>query len=53
MLPLLGHCHLGLGTLYRRMGRLEQARSELYDAIELFRSMGMIFWLTRAQTALA
>ena len=35
------------------MGRLDQARSELSAAIELFRSMEMTFWLTRAEAELA
>lgn len=25
MRPLVAHCHLGLGTLYRRTGKREQA----------------------------
>jgi class 3 adenylate cyclase/tetratricopeptide (TPR) repeat protein len=53
MRPLLAHCHLGLGTLYSQMRKLEQARSELATAIELFRSMDMTFWLERAEAALA
>jgi tetratricopeptide (TPR) repeat protein len=53
MRPLLGHCHSGLATLYRRMGRLAQADSELGKAMALFRSMEMTYWLRRAQTARA
>ncbi len=53
MRPLLAHGHLGLGALYGQIRRVEQARSELSAAIELFRSMEMTFWLTRAETALA
>jgi class 3 adenylate cyclase len=53
MRPLLAHCHLGLGTLYAKIGRREQARAELAAAIELFRWMEMHFWLTRAEAALA
>src|SRR5437867_4386461 len=45
MLPLVAHCHLGLGTLYARTGQREQARAELSVAIELYRAMEMIFWL--------
>ncbi len=52
MRPLLAHCHLGLGTLYAKMGRLEQARAELSTAIELYRSMEMTFWLIRTEAAL-
>jgi class 3 adenylate cyclase/DNA-binding winged helix-turn-helix (wHTH) protein/tetratricopeptide (TPR) repeat protein len=53
MRPLVAHCRLGLGTLYCRMGRLEQARSELSAAIEAYQAMEMAFWLTRAQIELA
>jgi len=53
MRPLQAHCHLGLGTLYRRIGRAEQARAALSTAIELLRAMEMPFWLPRAEAALA
>jgi Flp pilus assembly protein TadD len=52
MRPLKAHCHLGLGTLYTKIGRQEQARAELSAAIELYRAMEMTFWLTRAEAAL-
>ena len=52
MRPLQAHCHLGLGELYAVVGRRQQARTELAGAIELYRSMGMTFWLPRAETAL-
>jgi tetratricopeptide (TPR) repeat protein len=39
MRPLLAHCHLGLGTLYAKIGRGEQARAELSAAIALYRAM--------------
>ena len=48
----MAHCHLGLGTLYRRIGRQEEARAELTTAIELFRVMEMTFWLSRAEAEL-
>jgi tetratricopeptide (TPR) repeat protein len=53
MRPLIAHCHLGLGTLYRQSGGLGQHRAELSAAIELFRIMDMTFWLTRGEAALA
>jgi tetratricopeptide (TPR) repeat protein len=53
MRPLLAHCHLGLGTLYSRMGRVEPARAELSAAIALCRAMDMTFWLPQAEAALA
>jgi tetratricopeptide (TPR) repeat protein len=53
MRPLLAHCHCGLGILYNRIGRPEQARAELSVAIELYRTMEMTFWLERAEAVLA
>jgi class 3 adenylate cyclase/tetratricopeptide (TPR) repeat protein len=53
MRPLLAHCHLGLGTLYAKVGRLAQARAALATAIELLHAMEMTFWLPRAEAALA
>jgi class 3 adenylate cyclase/tetratricopeptide (TPR) repeat protein len=53
MRPLAAHCHLGLGTLYRRLGRDEVARAELATAAEMYRAMEMPFWLARAEAALA
>ena len=47
------HCHHGLGTLYLKLGRPEQARIELTTAIELYRAMDMTFWLPQAEAALA
>jgi hypothetical protein len=51
MHSLLAHCHFGLGILYNRVGRPEQARAELSTAIELYRAMEMTFWLARAEAA--
>jgi hypothetical protein len=53
MRPLVAHCHLGLGTLYTKVGQLAQARTALSTAIELFQAMEMTFWLPQAETALA
>jgi tetratricopeptide (TPR) repeat protein len=52
MRPLVAHCHRGLGTLYRQMGRGEQARAELSTAIDLYRALEMTFWLPEAEAAL-
>ena len=52
MRPLQAHCHLGLGTLYGRVGQCEQARIELAAAIDLYRAMDMAFWLPQAEAAL-
>ena len=53
MRPLAAHSHLGLGTLYIKIGRLEQARAEISTAIDLYRAMQMTFWLLQAEAALA
>jgi tetratricopeptide (TPR) repeat protein len=53
MRPLQAQCHLGLGTLYLKMGQCEQAHIELSTAIDLYRSMDMTFWLPQAEAALA
>jgi class 3 adenylate cyclase/tetratricopeptide (TPR) repeat protein len=52
MRPLVAHCRFGLGKLYRKSGRPEQARGELATAIDLYRAMEMTFWQTRAEGAL-
>jgi len=51
--PLQAHCHLGLGKLYRRTGRLDEARRELTTTVEMLREMGMTFWLPEAEAELA
>jgi tetratricopeptide (TPR) repeat protein len=53
MRPLQAHCHLGLGKLYRRVGRTDEARTELTTAVAMLREMGMTFWLPDAEAALA
>jgi tetratricopeptide (TPR) repeat protein len=53
MRPLQAHCHFGLGTLYGKAGRAEEARAELSTAIGLYRALEMTFWLPQAEAALA
>jgi tetratricopeptide (TPR) repeat protein len=53
MRPLQAHCHRGLGTLYAKIGRPEQARAALATAIERYHAMAMTFWLPQAEAALA
>jgi class 3 adenylate cyclase/tetratricopeptide (TPR) repeat protein len=45
MRPLQAHCHLGLGHLHHRRGDATAAAAALGVARELFRAMGMTFWL--------
>jgi tetratricopeptide (TPR) repeat protein len=52
MRPLLAHCHLGLGTLYRRTGKREQAHEHLTTATTMYREMNMRFWLEQAEAEL-
>jgi tetratricopeptide (TPR) repeat protein len=52
MRPLVAHCHLGLGQLYRRTGDGARAREHLTTAGTMYREMAMRFWLARAQAAL-
>jgi hypothetical protein len=48
MRPLVGHCHLGLGKLYRRTGKREEAQEHLTTATTMYREMDMRFWLEEA-----
>ena len=53
MRPLVAHCHLGLGILYSRVGRLEEARTALATAIHMYRTLEMSLWLPQAEATLA
>ncbi len=52
MRPLVAHCHLGLGKLYRRTGRLDEAREHLTTATTMYREMDMRFWPEKAEAEL-
>jgi tetratricopeptide (TPR) repeat protein len=52
MRPLVAHCQLGLGTLYRRTGKREQAQEHHTTATTLYREMDMQFWLEQAEAAM-
>jgi hypothetical protein len=52
MRPLVAHCHLGLGKLYRRTGKPEQAREHLRTATAMYREMDMRFWLEQVEREL-
>jgi tetratricopeptide (TPR) repeat protein len=49
MRPLVAHCHLGLGKLYRRTGKREEAEEHLATATTMYREMDMRFWLEKAE----
>jgi len=52
MRPLIAHCHLGLGKLYRRTGKQDQGRDHLTTATTMYREMDMRFWLEQAEPEL-
>ena len=52
MRPLVAHCHLGLGKLYRRTGDQTKAQEHLTTAATMYREMGMTFWLEKADAEL-
>ena len=52
MRPLVAHCHLGLGKLYRRTGKREQAQEHLTTATTMYREMDMRFYLEQAEAEL-
>jgi tetratricopeptide (TPR) repeat protein len=50
--PLLAHCHLGLGKLYRRTGKGKEAHAHLTTATAMYLEMDMRFWLEKAEVEL-
>jgi tetratricopeptide (TPR) repeat protein len=52
MCPLVAHCHLGLGKLYRCTGRRQEAQEHLTTTTALYRDMDMRFWLAQAEAEL-
>jgi tetratricopeptide (TPR) repeat protein len=53
MRPLQARCHLGLGKLFRRVGRFDEAHAELQTAVTMLRAVGMAFWLPETEGELA
>ncbi len=49
MRPLVAHCHLGLGKLYRSTDKREQAQEHLGTATTMYCEMGMTYWLEKAE----
>jgi len=50
MRPLVAHCHLGLGKVYRRTGDEVKAEEHLRAATIMYRELDMGFWLAQAET---
>ena len=53
MRPLVAHCRLGLGKLYRRTGDRAKAAEHLMTASAMYREMDMGFWLEKPDAAYA
>ena len=53
MRPLVAHCHVGLGKLYRRTGNIEKAKLHLTNGVAMMREMEMGLWLEKAEAELA
>jgi tetratricopeptide (TPR) repeat protein len=49
MRPLVAHCRLGLGKLYRRTGKRQEAQEHLTIATTMYREMDMTYWLEQAE----
>jgi class 3 adenylate cyclase/tetratricopeptide (TPR) repeat protein len=49
MRPLVAHCHLGLGKLYVRTGKRQEAQEHLTTATTMYREMEMRFYLAQAE----
>jgi hypothetical protein len=52
MRPLVAHCHLGLGKLYRRTGKRQEAQEHLATAATMYREMEMQFSREQAEADL-
>ena len=52
MRPLVAHCHLGLGKLYRQTGKRQEAQEHLTTATTMYREMGMQFWVEKTEAEL-
>ena len=50
MRPLVAHCHLGLGKLYRRPGKRQDAHEHLTTATTLYRKMDMRFRVEQTES---
>jgi len=45
--PLVAHCHAGLGWLFERAGKREEAPQHLATAQAMYREMDMTYWLEK------
>jgi class 3 adenylate cyclase len=47
--PIMAHCHFGLGKVYLRTGKPDQARDHLAVATTMYRDMEMRYWLAQVE----
>jgi class 3 adenylate cyclase/tetratricopeptide (TPR) repeat protein len=52
MRPLIAHCHVDLGKLYRCEGERQKAEEHLTTGVAMMREMEMGLWLEKAQAEL-
>jgi len=52
MRPLLAHCYVGLGKLYRHTRDYEKAKTQLANGVAMMREMEMGLWLENAEVEL-
>jgi class 3 adenylate cyclase/tetratricopeptide (TPR) repeat protein len=52
MRPLIAHCQVGLGKLYRLIGKQQEAKEHLTTATSMMRDMQMGLWLEKAEAEL-
>ena len=52
MRPLIAHCHLGLGKLYRRTDKRDEAHDHLSTATMMYRQMDMRVYLNQAEAVM-
>jgi class 3 adenylate cyclase/tetratricopeptide (TPR) repeat protein len=50
--PLVAHCRSGLGKLYHRIGKRQQAHEHLTIATSMYREMDMRFYLEKAEASI-
>jgi class 3 adenylate cyclase/tetratricopeptide (TPR) repeat protein len=53
MRPLVAHCHLGLGKLYRRKGDQTRGEEHLTSATTMYREMDMGFFVAQADAVIS
>lgn len=49
MRPLIAHCRLGIGKIYRRTGKHQEAGELLTSASAMYREMNVSFWASHAE----